>query len=172
MWYNASSTRHAMEIPTKRRPTLRAEYRFRSRLGSPYTGVHATGQEFSLSSRFNTTSLNVHHQLHGTTKEESDGERVRGCRLCPLHFLVENKWVRRFFRVCAVLNLLSLMFSASFYTCLRDDSEDCDKVFVQYATITSIDFVLALIYTVQTLARLNYAIYIRTRKVSSRGNFN
>lgn len=172
-----------MEVPgqnTKSRPAIRAQYRFRSRLGSPYTSaVRVTRHDYSQSSRFFASNVNE-QQLQERGKEESDAERVHGCcRLC--HVLVENKWVRRFFRVCAVVNLLSLMFSSSLYQCDSidpsqvngtdngtDPSQDaeCHKVFVQYVIITSIDFVLAVIYTVQFVVRINYGVFIRKKKVS------
>jgi hypothetical protein len=96
-------------------------------------------------------------------EEEVEQRSGRGsCYGC--HFLVENKIIRRLFRVCAVLNLISLVFSAPLnrcevHQCRREDNSDCcDDVLIQLIVITILDSLLAIIYTVQTYVRFQYRL--------------
>lgn len=98
----------------------------------------------------------------GVLKEEVEQRSGRGsCYGC--HFIVENKVARRLFRVCAVLNLISLVFSAPLNRCdvhqCRPEIRDCcDKIFIQLVIITIVDSLLAVIYTVQTYVRFQYRL--------------
>ena len=97
-------------------------------------------------------------------EQRSDRGSCRGC-----HFLVENKIARRLFRVCAVLNLISLVFSAPLTRCNSDECSanvtDCyNSIFIQLVVITILDFLLAVIYTVQTYVRFQYSLYQRERR--------
>ena len=128
---------------------------------------------------------------------DSSGEKTsrNWCFLCRIQ--VESKVIRFLFRICAVINLLSLVFSAPLFMCPKDpmaqnaslmpsDSltdliktpsmfrnssemlQGCYSVFVQFSLITVIDFTLAVFYTLQTLARIEYAIYLRRNKKTSK----
>ena len=132
---------------------------------------------------------------------DSSGEKTsrNWCFLCRIQ--VESKTIRFLFRICAVINLLSLVFSAPLFMCppvpgpmaqnasallrrlINDPShfsgvdkgmrlQDCYSVFVQFSFITVIDFALAVFYTLQTLARIEYAIYLRRSKKTSKVVFD
>ena len=96
--------------------------------------------------------------------EEEEVEQRSGRRSCyGCHFLVENKVTRRLFRVCAVLNLVSLVFSAPLnrcepHLCIREVRDCCEDVFIQLVVITILDFLLAIIYTIQTYVRFQYRL--------------
>ena len=96
--------------------------------------------------------------------EEEEVERRSGHGSCyGCHFLVENKVIRRLFRVCAVLNLVSLVFSAPLKNCevskCRPEIRDCcEDVFIQLIIITILDSLLAVIYTVQAYVRFQYRL--------------
>ena len=81
----------------------------------------------------------------------------RGCRA-----LVEKRPFRVFYRVCALLNVLSLLFSAPLLVCTsrEHDVNDCYGVFVQFTFIACVDFVLCVVYTLQTAVRLHYAVHL------------
>ena len=114
--------------------------------------------------------------LHGGEEEEellrSTGGKWRSC-----YVLVEKRRYRQFFRFCAFVNILSLLFSPPFQyrQCVDPDQEadrqttitDCTVVFTQFVFATCVDFVLSLIYTLQTAVRVHYAVYLnKNRKVS------
>ena len=109
--------------------------------------------------------------LKGAKGEEEEIERRPGRGSCyGCHFLVENKVARRLFRVCAVLNLISLMFSAPWKRCDPPQECDpdvwgdcCDLIFVQLVIITILDTLLALVYTIQTYVRFQYSLYQREK---------
>lgn len=95
-------------------------------------------------------------------KEEEEAEQIPSRGSCyGCHLLVENKAARRLFRVCAVLNLISLVFSAPLRSCTTGENDkDCfNGVFAQLVIITVLDFVLALLYTLQTSVRFQYSLY-------------
>lgn len=104
----------------------------------------------------------------GVLKAEGEEEEVelrpgRGsCYGC--HFLVENKIARRLFRVCAVLNLISLALSAPLKRCdpgtqcSQSVRDCCDDVLIQLIIITILDSLLAIIYTIQTYVRFQYRL--------------
>ena len=97
------------------------------------------------------------------TEEEEEVEQRPGRRSCyGCHFLVENKVARRLFRVCAVVNLISLVFSAPLLVCNPEEGEkeDCKDVFIQLVFVTILDFLLALIYTIHTYIRFQYSLYL------------
>lgn len=101
------------------------------------------------------------------SKEEEEVEQGPSCgSSCGCHLLVENKAARRLFRVCAVLNLISLVFSAPLRRCsTREDDRDCFYgVFSQLVIITALDFVLTLLYTLQTYVRFQYSLCRWQRK--------
>ena len=104
--------------------------------------------------------------LKGSKEEEEVDQRpIRGnCYGC--HFLVENKLARRLFRVCAVLNLISLVFSAPLRQCdpAGGNEQFCDHVFVQLIIIAVVDFLLAILYSLQTYVRFQYSLYQYQRK--------
>ena len=108
-------------------------------------------------------------QQQGLLKEAKDGEEeveqrpARGsCYGC--HFLVENKIARRLFRVCAVLNLISLVFSAPLRSCEPGMQKYCDHVFAQLVIITVLDLLLAILYTIQVYVRFQYSLYQHIKK--------
>ena len=105
-------------------------------------------------------------------REEGSGEddSARHLRLEKCVTLVEKKRVRQFFRLCAVVNVLSLMASGPFQPCrsMRTDNRnetnyDC---FPQFVTIACVDFVLSVLFTIQLVARLQYAWW--QRKIASK----
>lgn len=106
---------------------------------------------------------------------EHSGEKhsVNWCFLCRIQ--VESKKLRLLFRFCAVFNILSLVFSAPIFSCNGDPpaklplfsgnvSMECEKVFIQFTFIAAVDFLLAVFYTLQTLARIEYLVYLRRTK--------
>lgn len=100
-------------------------------------------------------------------REEGSGEDDSARRLCleKCVTLVEKKRVRQFFRLCAVVNVLSLMASGPFQQCrpMRPDnrSETDYDCFPQFVTIACVDFVLSVLFTIQLVARLQYAWWQR-----------
>lgn len=112
------------------------------------------------------------------------------CFLCRIQ--VESKTLRLLFGLCAIINILALMFSAPLFICpeglpetlslpslaprsssssgnlsytqFDDDLQSCNNVFIQFSLITVVDFLLAVFYTLQTLARIEYLIYLRRSK--------
>lgn len=110
-------------------------------------------------------------QLVGTlTSEPEDDDDQAGSGKCHTwNTLLERRSVRRFFRVCAVLNLLSLAFSAPLRVCppITEEGQggnstdgSCDGVFVQFVVIAVVDLILAVLYTVQLIMRLQYNIFV------------
>ncbi len=101
--------------------------------------------------------------LRGEPEEEeedygqSSSERCYSCNT-----LLEKKRVRQFFRVCGVINLLSLAFSAPLQTCSEGNNQgdNCDGVFIQFVTIAVIDVLVSLVYTVKFIMQLHYTIFI------------
>ena len=88
----------------------------------------------------------------GTLRSEPEEEEDElggsdSCYVCSS--FMGKRSVRKFFQVCAVINLLSLMFSAPLRVCDSSMTEDCEDVFIQYVVIAVVDFVLAVVYTVQ-----------------------
>ena len=113
--------------------------------------------------------------LHGGEEEEellrSTGGKWRSC-----YVLVEKRYYRQFFRFCAVVNIVSLLFSPPllYRQCVDPDPQtsignrqtNCTAVFAQFVFAACVDFVLSLIYTLQTAVRVHYAIYLnKNRKV-------
>ena len=100
--------------------------------------------------------------LKGSDEETEHVERG-SCFGC--HFLVNNKIARRLFRVSAVINLISLAFSAPLPSCNPNIEENnCDRVFIQFVVITVLDLLLALLYSVQTYVRFQYGLYEHWRR--------
>ena len=106
----------------------------------------------------------------GEDEEEllkSSSGKWRSC-----YVLVEKRIYRQFFRFCAVVNILSLLLSPPLmYRECKDDPNDnstnCVAVKAQLIAVTCVDFVLSLIYTLQTGVRVHYAIYLyKNRKVA------
>ncbi len=105
------------------------------------------------------------------------------CFFCRIQ--VESKTLRLLFGLCAVINILSLVFSAPLFVCdhipdenltlpsltppgpnssfgnFTDALQSCNNVFIQYTLIAAVDFLLAVFYTLQTLARIEYLIFLR-----------
>lgn len=110
-------------------------------------------------------------QLVGTlTSEPEEDDDLAGSGKChTCNTLLERRSVRRFFRVCAVLNLLSLAFSAPLRVCppisegvnSTKSDQSCDGVFVQFVVIAVVDLILAVLYTVQLIMRLQYNIFVQ-----------
>ena len=110
----------------------------------------------------------------GTLGEEEEEEEDPGNsgRYYTCSTLLERRSVRRFFRLCAVLNLLSLAFSAPLRVCTDTPEdincttaqdppgEDCDGVFAQFVTIAVVDFIVAVLYTFQLVLRLMYTVFL------------
>lgn len=93
--------------------------------------------------------------------------------------LVYILYTLSFHSVCAFVNVLSLIFSVPFVVCdnerkddyiggsgggQENDSGRCDKLFVWFVVITCIDFVVSVVYTLQLIARVECAIYLRVHK--------
>ena len=109
-------------------------------------------------------------QLVGTlTSEPEDDDDQAGSGKChTCNTLLERRSVRRFFRVCSVLNLLSLAFSAPLRVCplpaaegnSTEEDKSCEGVFIQFVVIAVVDLILAVLYTVQLVMRLQYNIFV------------
>ena len=87
--------------------------------------------------------------------------------------LIEKRAFRRFFRACACVNILALIFSAPLKHCegpgRPEREEACEAHFILFVVISCVDFILSILYTVHTIARTEYAVYrhkSRRRKVS------
>ncbi len=125
------------------------------------------------------------------TDQSGDKPTRNWCFLCRIQ--VESKRLRLLFGLCAIINILSLVFSAPLFVCREvlpstlslpglapqgssssinlsstqiNNLDSCNKVFIQYVLITVVDFLLAVFYTLQTLARIEYLIYLRRTKSS------
>lgn len=98
-------------------------------------------------------------------EEEEDQSGSDNCYTCST--LVERRSFRRLFRVCAVVNLLSLAFSAPLRICNDEEESDCDGVFIQFLIITVVDFIVALVYTLHLALRIQYLVYHRYKKKAS-----
>lgn len=127
-----------------------------------------------------------HHA--GTLRSEPEEEDQIGAERCyTCNTLLERHWVKKFFRVCAVFNLLSLAFSAPLRVCSeRGNStepdggnstdipgENCEGVFIQFVVIAVADVILALLYTVQLLLRVQYTVFLcfrRDKRVSNKAH--
>ncbi len=126
------------------------------------------------------------------TDQAGEKQSRNWCFFCRIQ--VESKTIRLLFRFCAIFNILSLVFSAPFFICPKDlpgtpslplgsspggnlshnefdGLKSCNNVFIQYSIITVVDFLLAVFYTLQTLARIEYLIYLRRTK-SRKVNYN
>jgi hypothetical protein len=119
------------------------------------------------------SSSAVRHEL-GSREADEDVEEGTPRRCWPFfRVFVEKKYMRQFFRVCAFVNLLSLIFSAPFVTCSEDegkgDNKRCQKKFVWFVVIICVDFLISILYTIQFIARIEYAIYLRVQKDRVRG---
>ena len=84
-------------------------------------------------------------------------DRVQGPR-CP--WMVDNTRVRQFFRFLSLINLLVLLFSVpiSENSCSNSNST---STLVQLSVITSLDALLALLFTLQFVLRLRYFVAMR-----------
>lgn len=103
----------------------------------------------------------------GTLRPEPTEEDYRGheyeehgpSRRCCYNTstLLEKPWVTQFFRVCAVLNLLSLACSSPWRVCdgtsgsPEGEIKDCEEVFLQFVIIASVDFIVSIVYTIHLL---------------------
>ena len=118
--------------------------------------------------------MSVYPPSEGELRDGEDEEELlksssgkwRSC-----YVLVEKRIYRQFFRFCAVVNILSLLLSPPFmYRQCKDNpnpygnSSDCVAVKAQLIAVTCVDFVLSLIYTLQTGVRVHYAIYLYKNK--------
>ena len=92
-------------------------------------------------------------------REDGGGEDevTRNPRLERWLLLVEKRRVRQFFRLCAVVNVLSLTCSGPFMRC--EGGYSCTA---QFVIIACVDFVLSVLFTVQLVARLQYAWWQHT----------
>lgn len=164
------------------RPARKRRYHERpsrqSRYASSYSTSFSLDQEISRDEEEAEDPVNVHvpalEQTVGQRREEGSGEDDSTRHLCSEKCvtLVEKRRVRQFFRLCAVVNVLSLMASGPFQSCSLntrapdDTGYDC---FPQFVTIACVDFVLSVLFTIQLVARLQYAWWYRktsTGKVS------
>lgn len=112
--------------------------------------------------------------LRSDSEENDDQGSYDTCYTC--NTLLERRWVRRLFRLCAVLNLLSLACSAPLRVCEErkntglgnctgEEEESCIGVFTQFVVIAIVDFVVSLLYTLQLIMRIQYTVFY-CRKVS------
>lgn len=106
------------------------------------------------------------HQVDDTAEEEfTDMAELAPSRWrVYLMTLIEKKHFRRFFRVCAVINILSLICSAPFN--VSPDYDLGDK-FAQFVAIAAVDLVLCVVYTLQTIARALYTLYLNRYRDSA-----
>ena len=74
------------------------------------------------------------------------------------HALVEKRRAQQFFRGCAVINVLSLIFSAPLVQCDRDD--ECTEHLVSFVVILCVDVVLSVLYSIHAIAKVDYAFYL------------
>ena len=95
----------------------------------------------------------------GTDSDEASG-RVQGPR-CP--WMVDNTRVRQFFRLLSLLNLLVLLLSVPFdaTSCSSSDSDEGRSRLVHISVITSLNSVLALLFTLQFILRLRYFVAMK-----------
>lgn len=117
--------------------------------------------------------------VDGSTQLDTDGNQADNysaekpsrnwCFLCRIQ--VELSCSRLFFQIFAVINFLSLIFSGPLIECKSQvnttnstPTAECNAVFIQFVTITVVDLVLAIVYTLHTLARIEYAIHLRFKK--------
>ena len=126
------------------------------------------------------------HEL-GLREADEDVEEGTRQRCWPFfRVFVEKKYMRQLFRydwhyfarppsilvmfscsMCAFVNLLSLIFSAPFLECPKDGK----RCFVWFVVIACVDFIVSIIYTIQFIARIEYAIYLRVQKDRVRSVF-
>lgn len=119
----------------------------------------------------------------GNHVDSYEGEKVSRNWCFLLRVQVEWSCSRLFFRIFAVINFLSLIFSGPLFECKPsgvdslpnasdENSSQCNAVFIQFVTLTAVDFILAIVYTLQSLARLEYAVHLmlKKRKVSRISN--
>lgn len=130
---------------------------------SPSPGPRRGSVTFDTQASVYQPDLLMESALNEKTEDDEVGTRVGYSKCFPCHYLIERKSVRRFFRVLAVFNLLSLIFSAPLKTCDAKEKtiETCRSVFIQFVFIACVDFVLAVLYTIQTLLRIEYSIHLR-----------
>ena len=67
-------------------------------------------------------------------------------------------------RVSAFVGILSLVFSAPFVGCSGEKEGRCDELFVWFVVITCVDFIVSVVYTIQAIARFEYAVYLHVHK--------
>ena len=153
------------------RPARKRRYHERPSRYASYSTSVSLDQEISRDEEEAEDPVNVHVPALEQTvgqREEGSGEDDSTRHLCSEKCvtLVEKRRVRQFFRLCAVVNVLSLMASGPFQSCRsnmtnmrnNDTGYDC---FPQYVTIACVDFVLSVLFTVQLVARLQYAWWYR-----------
>ncbi len=81
------------------------------------------------------------------------------------HALIEQRRARQFFRLCAMVNILSLVFSAPLVQC-GGGKDACTEHFVTFLVIASVDLVMSVLYSIHAIARMEYAFYLyKNRKV-------
>ena len=123
---------------------------------------------------FSDSHLQDTGTLRSEIEEEEDQAASGKCYTC--NTLLERRSVRRFFCLCAVLNLLSLAFSAPLRVCSNlpeaegtnctkflvknGSGEDCKGVFIQFVVIAVVDFIVAILYTFQFVLRMQYTIFL------------
>lgn len=151
------------------RPARKRRYHERPSRHASYSTSISLDQEISRDEEETEDPVNVHVPALEQTvaqREEGSGEDDSTRHLCSEKCvtLVEKRRVRQFFRLCAVVNVLSLMASGPFQSCRLntrapdDTGYDC---FPQFVTIACVDFVLSVLFTVQLVARLQYAWWYR-----------
>ena len=111
--------------------------------------------------------------LQGTLRGEPTEEEYSGHdedhspskRCCySMSVLLEKPWVTQFFRICAVLNLLSLACSSPWRVCSGSSEEErgnCEGVFYQFVVIASVDFIVSIVYTVQLILVIQSVLFHR-----------
>lgn len=151
------------------RPARKRRYHERPSRYTSYSTSISLDQEISRDEEEAEDPVNVHVPALEQTvaqREEGSGEDDSTRHLCSEKCvtLVEKRRVRQFFRLCAVVNVLSLMASGPFQPCRLntrapdDTGYDC---FPQFVTIACVDFVLSVLFTIQLVARLQYAWWYR-----------
>lgn len=124
---------------------------------------------------FSDSHLHDTGTLRSEVEEEEDQAVSGKCYAC--NTLLERRGVRKFFRLCAVLNLLSLAASAPLRVCSDlnlpegtksctmfeskpELEEDCKGVFIQFVVIAVVDLIVAILYTFQFVLRLQYTFFL------------
>ena len=107
------------------------------------------------------SSYNEEREELGTGIENNEHISQKRSSQYACHHLLDNRIATWLFRVCAMINLLSLIFSAPLTDCHRHDGEmrHCNNVLIQLVIITVVDFLLALLYSSHLCIWFHYCLH-------------